>query len=99
MAHTTRAVTFGNSALAEVLFSSYTAGQGGEQFTLAEFGLTGSLVSFWTVLTGDPDGIGRPGDRFRYMGAGKVLMYASGSTVEQPTGAISLTVFVFVQGS
>lgn len=42
MSHTTRKVNLGNTALAEVVITNYV--QGGEAFTLAEFGLTGGLV-------------------------------------------------------
>jgi len=43
MSHTLRKVNLGNSALVEATIVDYV--QGGEAFTLAELGLTGSLVN------------------------------------------------------
>jgi hypothetical protein len=50
MAHTLRKVNLGNSALAQVVITDYV--QGGEAFTLAEFGLTGPLtgVDFLAII-------------------------------------------------
>jgi len=43
MSHTIRKLNLGNTALAEIVIVDYI--HGGETFTLAEFGLTGTLQS------------------------------------------------------
>jgi len=45
MSHTLRKVNLGNTALADILIVNYA--QGGESFTLAELGLTGSITSIF----------------------------------------------------
>lgn len=75
MAHTLRKVNLGNTAIAQVSFTSYIAGQGGEQFTLAEFGLTGALQSVEFLQTVDAaTGAECPARYTRYMGGGKVML-------------------------
>lgn len=44
LAHTVRLINAGNAAIAQITFTAYTSGQGGELFTLSEFGLAGSWV-------------------------------------------------------
>jgi len=103
MAHTVNKVVFGNTALAQVTFTNYT--RGGEQFTLAEFGLTGSLVGMWFLRVFDQQ-LGEAPVPCRYVGGGIVKLVlpdlngVNGAGVEMPTTAsMSLTVFVIVQGS
>ena len=75
MAHTIRKINLGNTAIAQITFTSYTAGVGGEQFTLAEFGLTGSLQSVEFIQTVDANtGLECPAKYSRYMGGGKVML-------------------------
>lgn len=45
MSHTLRKVNLGNTALADIVIVNYA--QGGESFTLAELGLTGSVTSIF----------------------------------------------------
>src|SRR5258708_39265596 len=49
MSHTLRKINLGNSALAEIVIIDYPVG--GEQFTLAELGLTGALQSVLFLKT------------------------------------------------
>ena len=42
MAHTTRVVNLGNTAIAQITITNYVVG--GESFTLGEFNLTGSIT-------------------------------------------------------
>jgi hypothetical protein len=99
MPHTVRHANAGNTAFAQVTFTGYVAGQGGEQFTLAEFGLTGTLVDvqFFQML----DATNRQNNAMfcQLMTGGKVmLVYPSG--LEFPTNpSMNFTVFCVVQGS
>ena len=99
MAHTTRHANFGNTAIAQVTFTSYT--QGGEQFTLTEFGLTGALIDIWFISTTDANNRPPNATLVKYIGAGKVLlMQGTSPDQELPTTAVlDLTIFPIVQGS
>lgn len=75
MAHTTNKVLLGsNVAFAVVTFTSYT--QGGEQFTLAEFGLTGTLSNvYFLSSTGAKAGSNLDTSTLvQYIGGGKVML-------------------------
>ena len=102
MSHTVRKANFGNSAIGQVVFTSYTAGQGGEQFTLAEWGLSGSVVGIFLLQFVDVS-MGHECDAkyCKYMGAGKLmLMNPATPDQELPTSAsLSKTILAFVQGS
>lgn len=77
MAHRTNKVTLGvNVGVALVTFTSYTAGQGGEAFTLAEFGLSGTLQSIFFLGT---SGVGNPEVQCKFIpGTGKVMLLDPG---------------------
>lgn len=98
MAHNTSKANLGTKfALACISFTSYT--QGGEQFTLAEFGLTGPLVNLFFLQTlGDTPSNGA--QYLQNMGAGLVKMFSVATPdIEQATGPVALTVLAVVQGS
>lgn len=101
MAHTVRKINLGNTALAQVTFTSYTAGQGGEAFTLAEFGLTGSLVNVEFLQTVDAVTGSECLARYTtYVGAGKVKLLNPATLQElSTTASLSWTVFVAVIGT
>jgi hypothetical protein len=92
MAHITKAITAGNPAvasLAVVTFTSYT--QGGDTFTLAEFGLTGTLANLFFLQTlGDsvPGASGNGAQYLQYVGDGVVkIMRPDTPSIELPTVA------------
>jgi hypothetical protein len=96
MAHSTNRVLFGTKfALAIITLTSYTLG--GEQFTLAEFGLTGPLVNLFFVQTlGD----GNPTQYLQYLGAGLIKLFSIATPdIEQPTGPVTFSFLAVVQGS
>jgi hypothetical protein len=102
MAHTIRKINVGNTAIAQVTFTSYTSSAGGEQFTLAEFGLTGSLVNVQFFAMIDPFNGNECNEKYtRYMGAGKVMLLNPATLLEQPTVAsgLSWTINCIVTGS
>ena len=79
-------------------FTNYVAGQGGEQFTLAEFGLTGTLqsvefIQFVNALTG----LECNAKYCIYKGGGKVmLMNPATPDVEMPSGPLNWIIGVFI---
>lgn len=102
MAHITQKLNpaGGKFALALIQWSSYTVG--GEQFTLAEFGLTAPLVDFWALQThGDnPENSSQYLDLSQVKATGKVrVMAVGGPDQEQPTGPLILSALVVVQGT
>lgn len=102
MAHSIRKVNLGNTAFAQVTFTSYTAGLGGEQFNLAEFGLTGSVVNiFFLSLVNATDGTESNDNYAKYVGGGKVmLMNVNIPSQEMATNnSLNLTLFAIIQGS
>ena len=103
MSHQTRKITASNnSAFANVIFTAYTAGLGGEQFTLSEFGLTGTgvvgIVFFDTVDA--INGTENPAHYCKYMGGGKVmLMNPATPDVELPTSSgLHISIWAGIEG-
>lgn len=96
MAHTTAKANLGTKfALACIVMTSYI--QGGEQFTLAEFGLTGPLVNVFFLQT---FGDGNPSQFLQYMGNGLIKLFSVATPdQEQATGPVAFTFLVVVQGS
>ncbi len=101
MAHTTRKVNLGNAALAEVIFTSYT--EGGEQFTLTEFGLTGSMVGLWFLDLSDNGVAGATNSQnagvAQYLGSGLIKLVQDGQEIPTQTLTPNWVFFIFVQGT
>ena len=69
------------AAVALVTITNYT--QGGESFTLAEFGLSGTLFRLWIIPS---TGLGSESlPRAEYMGAGVVKLF-NGAEIATTTG-------------
>lgn len=100
MSHTTtKLVTGTNACLALVKLTSYTPG--GEQFTMAEFGLTGApttFIVFQTAFDLVPGGNTNAANFLQYAGAGLVkLMDIHNLTIESGSQAsLALYFLVFV---
>jgi hypothetical protein len=98
MAHNTHKIGGDTTvAVAVITFASYT--QGGEQFTLAEFGLSGTLQRLWILPSSGPGSEGQP--VVEYVGGGLVKLRGLGQPAslgsELPTTAsLNLQVLVVV---
>jgi hypothetical protein len=96
MAHTTSKVNFGTKfAVAIINFTAYV--QGGEQFTIAEFGLTAPLVGVWFLQT---SGDGNPSQYVQYVGAGIMKCFSIAQPDQElSTGPVAFSILAVVQGS
>lgn len=98
MAHTTAKANLGTKfALACITMTAYVAG--GEQFTLAEFGLTGPLVGvfFLQTLGDNPPNAAQ---YLQHMGAGLIKVFSVATPeLEQATGPVNFSFLAVVQGS
>lgn len=97
MSHVTAHSNLGKFALACITMTGYV--QGGEQFTLVEFGLTAPLVNLFFLQTlGDTPA--NSSQYLKYMGAGLVKVFGEAQPdQEQATGPVSITFLAIVQGS
>lgn len=99
MSHTLRKVNLGNSALVEVTIVDYV--QGGEAFTLAELGLTGSVTGI--VFLTQPNSLYVPSlvsgkVVLNFSTTAPVLMWSVGT--EQPTQTgVNFTFVAIVNGT
>jgi hypothetical protein len=98
MSHITRSVNLGNTSLAVIQFVNYVAG--GETFTLAEFGITGSLVSVYTISISKLGGLNQEFDLSLSGAVIKLLDRCSGDVIECPTTiGLNYVVVVVVNGT
>jgi hypothetical protein len=99
LSHTIRFVNLGNSALAQVTIPNYV--NGGETFTLAEFGITGSLINVYFV--GIVDRTGTPAPYFPFLvGASLHLLNRPGTDLTNEiatTNGLNFTFLALVQGT
>lgn len=100
MSHTTQHVNLGTTlAFAIIQMTGYT--NGGEQFTVAEFGLTAPLVDFFVIRThGDtPDDTPTYIDLTTTKQNGIAKMLSIATLNELPTGPCTYKFLAIVQGS
>lgn len=96
MSHSLRKVNLGNSALCSIMINNY-AGDGGEQFTLAELGLTGSVVA---VVVMGVDVFSNPNNyNVEYVGGGKIRVIVRPGLEAPATTAMNLFFTAMVQGT
>lgn len=91
MSHSLSKVNVGNNALAVVKVINYT--QGGEQFTLAELGLTGSVTDIIFIV--DPSSTILP----QYIGSGTVKLNSCLALEVPTTTNLNFVFAAIVQGT